>query len=450
MRNGVRLSVICLFISTTTLKAQERIPLPPPDSAAANAEEAPPPTQAGPATPYTPPPPTSVPSAGPLPNYQATPPPGMYTLPPGGMMAQPYPPAAFLANPANPFFWIGAEGLVWWMQNQPLSVPLLTTGPASQGGNAGNLGAPGTVSLNSPLNLGAAVGLRVFAGGWLNSCQTIGMDGSIFFLQQLSAGFGAVDRSGTGQFVINEPVAGAPFSTQVSSPGIETGSANVNATSNFGGGDINALFNLYRAANWNLTLLGGFRYLQLDENLDILANSNLFVTTVYTDNFGNVLANAPPGSSVSVYDHFGTRNEFYGGQLGVRFNGLMNRWVLNGAVKVALGDTHEVVNINGNTTVFPINGTPVPLAGGNYATLQSGSYAVDRFAVAPEVQLGVGYQFTPCTRAMIGYNFLLLSNVLRPGNQIDNTYDGVVHPDVPLTSSSFWAQGLTFSLQFNF
>lgn len=441
MRCSLKLSVTCAMIGASVVGAQEQIPLPPPDPdqrvpVAAAPEMAPPPNLAG-----TYPTPLPMPSGAnaPLPPY---PPPGTY--------GPPNPPTVMVYPVGDPCFWLGAEGLVWWTQQQPLGVPLLTTGPASQGSNAGNLGAPGTVSLNSPLNLGAAAGLRLFAGGWFDAAHTIGMDGSLFFLQQQTASFGATDRSGTGQFVINEPVVGAPFSTQVSAPGIETGNATVNATTHFGGGDVNLLYNLFRGPSWTVNLLGGFRYLELDESLDIAATSSLFTTTTYSDNFGNVLATAPPGSSVTVFDHFGTRNQFYGGQVGARFQGTRGHWVFSGAGKVALGNVHEQVTINGNTNVFPVNGSPVSLAGGNFATLQSGCYAVNRFAVAPEFQASIGYQFTPCTRAMIGYNFLFLSNVVRPGNQIDNTYDGVVHPLVPMASSSFWAQGLTLSLQFNF
>ncbi len=448
MQNGISLSVSCLLLYAGMVEAQERIPTPLPDATVAANDGPPAGVQPGGAPYNAPSPPAPPPGAGPLPSY---PPPAAYSLPPGTALVPAYPAPVVMVDPANPRFWIGVDTLVWWMQNQPLGVPVLTTGPASQGANAGNLGAPGTVSLNAPLDLGAALGLRVFAGGWFNNCQTIGMDGSVFFLQQLSTSFGATDRSQTGQFVINEPVAGAPFSTQVSAPGIETGTAVVTANTNFGGGDVNGLFNLYRGGGWNVSLLGGFRYLQLNENLDINANSNLFVTTTYTDNLGNVLATAPPGSSVSVYDHFGTRNQFYGGQVGVRFGGLVGPWVFNGAAKVALGGTREMVNINGSTTVFPVNGgTPVPLLGGNFATLQSGSYALGRFAVAPELELAVGYQFTPCTRVTIGYDFLFLSSVVRPGNQIDNVFDGATHPGVPMAASTFWAQGLNITLQINF
>ena len=350
----------------------------------------------------------------------------------------------------NPHFWVGVEALLWWTKNQPLPVPVITTGPASQGANAGNLGVPGTTSLDSRLGYDAEGGTRLYAGSWFTPAHILGMDGSIFYLGRQSTGFSALDRSGTGNFVINEPVVGAPFSTQVSAPGVDTGGVNINATSRFGGGDVNLLYNLYRSDGWTVNLLGGYRYLQLDESLTIAANSNVFTTTTYTDNFGNVLATATPGSSVLVIDQLNTRNEFNGGQIGAEFQYLAGRWSVGGAAKLAVGATHEEVTINGSTTVFPVNGSPVPLLGGNYATLQMGRYAMDRFAVAPEAQLNIGYQFTPWVRGMIGYNFLYLSSVIRPGNQIDNTYDGVVHPIVPMTTSTYWAQGVNFSLQFSF
>jgi len=342
------------------------------------------------------------------------------------------------------------EGLVWWSKNQPLSVPVVTTGPASQGATAGNLGAPGTVSLNQPLDFDAQGGVRVYAGGWFNSAHTFGMDGSFFDLGRQSTGFGVSDPSGNGGFVINEPVAGAPFGTQVSAPGVATGSVFVDASTRFDGGDINLLYNLVRSNGWTINLLGGYRYLELDESLTIGANSNVFSTVTYSDNMGNVLATAPPGSTITVFDEFHTRNQFNGGQIGAEFQYLWGRLSFSGAAKVALGATNEVVAINGTTNVFPVNAAPVFLTGGNFATLQIGRTAKDRFAVAPEALLYVGYQVYPWCRVQIGYDVLFLSSVVRPGNQIDNTFDGVTHPSVPMTTSSFWAQGLNLGVQFSF
>lgn len=440
MRHGVPLAIAFLLAGAGLSRAQELVPLPTPDPAPAGSVAPPlsgPPS--GPPQPYVPPPPPPPPG----PSLLYPPPPGLYPPPAA-------PPLFVPPSSTNPNFWAGVEGLLWWTKNQPVAVPLVTTGPASQGANAGSLGAPGTTPLGGPLDFGPTGGVRLFAGGWFNAAHTVGMNGSLFILGQQTAGFGVGDRSGAGNFVINEPVSGAPFITQVSAPGLETGSVFVNATSRFGGGDVNFLGNLYRGNCWTVNVLGGYRYLQLDESLSATADSTMFVTTTYSDNAGNVLATATPGSGVTVIDRFSTRNQFNGGQVGAQVQYWYGRLLVGGTAKVALGDTYETVTVGGTTTVFPVNGAPVPLSGGNFATLQSGRYATNHFAVAPEARLTLGYQVTPCLRAQVGYDFLFLSSVARPGNQIDNTFDGATHPLVPMTSSSFWAQGLTLGLQFNF
>jgi hypothetical protein len=339
---------------------------------------------------------------------------------------------------------------VWWAKSQPLSVPVVTTGPASQGANAGGLGVPGTVNLNQSLNYGAMGGVRVTLGGWVEQSHTWGIEGDLLSLGRADSGFSVYDRSGTGATVINEPVNGAPFSTQVSAPGVETGGVDVHTSTEFWGAGINGVFNLYRQNGLTVGLTAGFRYYQLDETLDITGNSALFTTATYTDNLGNTLATAPPGSTVTVVDQFGVRNQFYGGQVGMKFQYVLDRWSFNGSGSLAVGGTHETVTVNGFTNVYPINGAPVYLNGGNYATLQNGVWSSNHFAVAPAMTLGVGYQITPFIRATVGYNFLFLSSVARPGNQIDNTYDGVVHPLVPMRNSTYWTQGLNLGLHISF
>ena len=490
MRYGIPLAITSLIVGGGVLSAQEVVPVPPPDPA--------PPSLSGqtpsltlpslspsPTTQLTPTPPSG--PAGPAAPYPSSPPPGTYggpptgpygSLPPGpygpygpppgpygpyGPPPGPYgpygpPPPLYRRAPlfsqgdpaGNPNFWLDVEALIWWSKSQPLSVPVVTTGPASQGANAGGIGVPGTASLNQPLNYGAAGGARLTLGGWCDVSHTWGIEGDLFSLGQQSTGFSVYDHSGNGSMVINEPVIGAPYSTQVSAPGVETGGVAVSSTSQFWGGGINGLYNLMRRDGWTVNLMGGFRYLQLNEQINIVANSGLFTTTTYTDNMGNTLATAPPGSTVAVIDHFGTRNDFYGGQVGVKFQYMSDRWSVNGMTTLALGGTHESVSVNGVTNVYPVNAAPVYLLGGNYATLQSGRYWEDRFAAVPGFQLTLGYQFTPFIRGTIGYNFLLISNVVRPGNQIDNTYDGVVHPLVPMTNTSYWTQGINLGLQVSF
>lgn len=490
MRYALPIAVSCVIAWGSVVRAQEVVPLPPPDPLPPGVQAPPPPqvnilqnlvqqptSPPGPGAPGQPGQPIQPilpPSAGagvPPPGYYGAPPPGYYGPPPPGYYGQlppgvvpppgydgPPPPVmyrrrpiAYTGDPAsNPNLWMTFDALVWWSKNQPLSVPVVTTGPGSQGSTAGALGAPGTTSLNQPLRYGGTGGIWVTVGGWFDQDHRFGLEGELFSLGQQSTGFSVYDRSGNGNFVINEPVSGAPFSTQVSAPGVETGGVNVHTTSELWGGGFNGLFNVFRRDGLTVSLMGGFRYLELEEHLNIVANSALFTQTTYTDNMGNTLASAPAGSTVTVVDQFGVRNEFYGGQIGVRFQYMMGRWSFSGTETLAIGATHESVTINGATNVYPVNSAPVYLSGGNYATSQIGHYAVNRFAVNPGVMMNLGYQFTPFIRGTIGYNFLYLSNVMRPGNQIDNTYDGAIHPVVPMKSTSYWSQGLRLGLQVSF
>ena len=71
---------------------------------------------------------------------------------------------------------------------------------------------------------------------------------------------------------------------------------------------------------------------------------------------------------------------------------------------------------------------------------QPASFSRDIFAVVPQFNFDVGYEFNPFCRASIGYEFLYWSSVARPGDQVGGIPRG----------TNFWAQGLVFSLGFMF
>src|SRR5581483_4175511 len=90
--------------------------------------------------------------------------------------------------------------------------------------------------------------------------------------------------------------------------------------------------------------------------------------------------------------------------------------------KVALGGVKEIVNVDGTTSV--VGGGPFVttatapggfLASGNYL----GKRSENRFAVLPEGDLKVGYQFTSWLNAFVGYSVLYVSSVARPGDQLN-------------------------------
>lgn len=93
-----------------------------------------------------------------------------------------------------------------------------------------------------------------------------------------------------------------------------------------------------------------------------------------------------------------------------------------------------------------------------------GQQTRNTFAVVPEVQLQAGYRLQNGVRFFVGYDFLYVSNVLRPGDQIDTTLNltsnpalapgttltGAARPSATFNSSSLWAQGVNIGASFQF
>jgi hypothetical protein len=171
------------------------------------------------------------------------------------------------------------------------------------------------------------------------------------------------------------------------------------------------------------------------------------------------------GETILVNDDFNTRNQFYGGQIGARLGWTRNRWSVDWLAKVALGDTHQVVNAQGNQLITTPAGATSFFNGGLLAlNSNSGSFSRDRFAVVPETDLVLSYRVTNHMKLLLGYSFLYWSNVVRPGDQIDRVIDvtripnsgfqvtpaAQARPAVLFKGSDFWAQGISFGMEFVF
>jgi Putative beta barrel porin-7 (BBP7) len=371
----------------------------------------------------------------------------------------------------GPRIWGSSDYLLWWVKSAPLPVPVVTTGDPAQGFLAGAIGRPGTQVLlgNHDVGFGAFSGGRVTLGGWFDRDQLFGIEGSGFLLQQKTATFLA-NSSPNGL-----PVLAVPFSNQFPTFGFvgvgpvgenvfqaassaipSTGSILVTNSIRLWGAEANGVLCLLRGDTFRLEALIGFRYLDLEEDFDLA----LSTTTTSHASIGPF----PPTGQ--IFDHFGTRNQFYGGQLGLRGGFSAGRWSFEGSAKVALGDNHQSVNINGDLIdsgrgfwFFRDNSGNFP--GGIFAqTSNSGRRTREQFAVIPEFQAKIGYDLTSHVRLTAGYDFLYLNNVVRPGNQIDRVVNpsqnyggplvGPANPAPQFNNSTFWAQGMTFGLEFRF
>lgn len=352
--------------------------------------------------------------------------------------------------------WASAEYLLWWFEGSRVP-PLVTTSPPA---SSGILGAPGTTVLfgGSRLDEDAHSGGRFTLGFWLNECQTIGLEGGYFFLGSRSEDFTVAGPGVPGSQVIARPIVnvltGAETSQIVSFPGTAAGIIHVSSSSRLEGAGINAVANLCCGCCWRVDLLAGFRYLELREGLGIAENVlvNPGVPTI-------------GGSDLIVADQFDTRNRFYGGVIGTRAEYRRGNVFVDLVGSVALGSTHEEIDIQGSTAITPPGGAPLALPGGLLALPTNiGHFSRDRFAAVPEIGINVGYQLTRYLRATAGYSFLYWSNVTRPGDAIDRTVNptqipsnlgpgtltGPARPAVVFKDTEFWAQGVNFGLEFRY
>jgi hypothetical protein len=349
---------------------------------------------------------------------------------------------------------------MWWVKSGPNPVPLVS-------GNAdpttiGSLADPGTRILfgGRGLDYGTLSGVRATVGGWLDQDGRFGLEASGFLLERGATGFRASSPGAPGPVVSIPFNALAPFGTPPLNPPGETalnaggGPNTVTAlsTTRLWGAEANALANLARDDRFRVDALAGFRYLDLQEGLGLR----------------DVFPDAVTGGTVTVGDSFSTRNQFYGGQLGARFGTTFRGFTLDATAKAALGWTHESVNVLGLSTVtsgafgFP-TGT---FAGGVFGNPSNGGRSThDHFAVVPEAQVRLGYQITRRLQGFVGYNFLYISDVVRPGDQINRNINptqnvlfggtggaltGPAAPPPPFNRTDFWAHGVSFGLALRF
>jgi hypothetical protein len=320
---------------------------------------------------------------------------------------------------------------------------VLATTNANPGLN-GFLGEPGTTALVGPGPFldRTRSGLRVRAGAWVDECGTCGIDGSFFFLGRRSDSVSV----NSNQFpLITRPVfvpnplpgTGLPLGENgesVAVPGILRGTLTVSGDSRLWGADVNLRKRLCGTCNTRAEVFAGYRHLNLHESLTITEN----ITVVGAG--GGILTD-PVGTQVIVQDRFATRNYFHGGQFGGLYERRFGRWDVGARGSLALGTTYQVLEISG----FQVRQQPglpaMNFTGGLLAAGPNiGRFTRDRFSVAPELTLNVGYSVTDNVRVFAGYNFLLWTNVIRPGDQIDRVVDLTFVPNAP--------PGVPFSGQF--
>jgi hypothetical protein len=368
---------------------------------------------------------------------------------------------------AGQAWFVRAEALSLWTRGNPTPA-LLTTSPLGTPQTAaGVLGQPGTTTLfgNQLLDNGARGAGRITFGHWLDDMKLRGIEG-----HYLALGQGATSYANSQDFDVNPnaQILARPFynvdpslpharqdSLVLAYPNFDllgtpvqlNGTFNVQTTST-----MQSAGALYRRMLWmnydagyRLDLVGGYRFFRVDDSVSI----NDSTTTA-----GGLLAN----TTFTAFDQFSARNQFQGGELGLNGQYYWGRLSLDGLAKLALGNVHESVNINGQSTVTTL-GTTITTPGGLLAQPSNmGYYSRNRFGVLPEAQLNLRYDLTRRVRLTVGYTFMYLNRAQHSGTAMDNavnptqiggTLNGPARPAFVWNDSvGYWAQGISTGVEY--
>ncbi|MCI0685612.1 MAG: BBP7 family outer membrane beta-barrel protein [Gemmataceae bacterium] len=297
-------------------------------------------------------------------------------------------------------------------------------------------------------------GGRFAFGFWFPRRCNWGLDASFFMLAPRTT---HVEFSSDGSPVLARPFqdanTGGESAQLVAYPGLLAGTLTFDSTVRFWGVDAHLRRRWCCGPRWWLDGFIGYRHLNLADTIDI--HENLQITDP-----------AAGGARFVVNDHFGTRNNFNGAQIGLEGElKIFRRWFLAGNLKFAMGGVHQIVNIDGATTFSAPGAAPVTGRGGLYALASNiGRHERTDFAVANEFGIKLGFDVNEHWRIYAGYNILYLSNVVRAGDQIDrvvnfnlapepgNLNPAVVQPARPAVlfrQSDFWAQGGQFGIEYH-
>jgi hypothetical protein len=347
-------------------------------------------------------------------------------------------------------FWVRSEVLLWWTRGQAFP-PLVTASPlGSPLSTAGLLGQPTTAVLfgGDRTDPDTRAGVRITTGFWLNRAQTLGLEASFFQLETETEDFTANQATNPVLILPFIDVNGQQRRRVTNFPGFASGAVSLDTASRFYSGDAHLLANLYCGCCCRVDALVGYRQARL--------NDNFLVADSERDSVGR---------RIDLVDQFDTRNRFHGGDLGLAAQLCRCNWSLDLSARVALGVNDRDVNVNGDSLFTMPGQAPVTRQGGFLALpSNSGRRSDDEFTAIPELSAAVGYQFTTCLRATMGYTYIHWPNVVRSGDQIDMTVNrsqlprvsgpgalvGPARPAPLLGDSDFWAQGLSFGLELRF
>lgn len=348
----------------------------------------------------------------------------------------------------TPGFWGRAEYLMWWVRGAYVP-PLVTTSPqGTPVGQAGVLPNADILFGDQEINDRGRSGGRFTIGYWFDPCETLGIENTFFFIGGDNDGYTA---SSSGDPILARPFfnvdSGDDDAIVIAYPQVVVGGINITSNRQIYSNELNLRRSLYSDCCRRIDILAGYRYMRLSEGLDIYTNTTS-------------LESSTLGTQFAIEDHFNTGNNFNGGQIGVNLQLYRGCWTIDLLGKIALGGVSQQAKINGSTVITPVDDDIQTYDAGILALgSNSGQFNQTVFGAIPEFGVNLRYQWTPLWRVNVGYTFMALTNVLRPGDQIDLNLDPDQFPPVEddgtspafsFNESDIWLQGINLGIECNF
>jgi len=345
-------------------------------------------------------------------------------------------------------FWMTGEGLIGWIQGITLP-PLVTTSPQGTAqAKAGVLGLPTTTTLfGGPANEDARWGFRLGAGWWFDGEHTLGVEAGFTMMESESTIFAATSN---GNPILARPFFNALTNKQdavlVAFPNSTMGSLVAQASSgNFYEAHLDLVGNVVNQSWCRLDALFGYRFYNYDEGLRI--------TSAITPTF-------QPGTQTVTVDQFSTQNTFNGFDFGLKAKVCWHDLSLDLLGKAAIGNVNREVSIIGSQTVSGAN--PAVNVGGLYALSSNiGIHNSHDWALLPEFGCTLNWQVWSHARLYLGYSFLMLEQIARAADQVDQRVNtdllppqrSTTGPSLPaftLDRGDVWIQTFNFGVEFSF
>ncbi|MBN1852553.1 MAG: BBP7 family outer membrane beta-barrel protein [Pirellulales bacterium] len=355
-----------------------------------------------------------------------------------------------------PLLWGRAEYLLWWTSGMYIP-PLVTTSLTGTAQSAaGVLDQPSTTILygNGIVMDGHYDGARF--GGGVRLLPRLGVELDYFGLDDEWTRYQVTGTAGA-------PILGRPFFNMltaaedaelISFPGLVEGTATIDTNSDLESHGIGLRYGLCcQEINFGacspkgiskIDILGGYRYMQLDEGLRIRED----LTSLDQQNPGNFI----------LQDSFRTHNDFHGGEIGAIWLWERPWWSIELLAKLAIGSTRQEVTIAGNTVISD-GGFSMSSTGGLLAQRSNiGQHVRNEFSMIPELGAKLGIRVTKHLRLTGGYSLIYWSRVVQPGHHVDLDlnpnlippevvpFTGPLRPAFAWNDNDYWAHGVNAGL----